>query len=40
MVEAIIVAPSPVHVDLYTLLQRSEDPEYGCKTYADYIEVF
>jgi hypothetical protein len=40
VVEAIIVVPLPAHADLYALLHCSEDFEYGCKTYGDYIEVF
>jgi glucosinolate gamma-glutamyl hydrolase len=39
-VEAIVVVLSPMHADLYALLQCGEDSEYGRKAYGSYIEVF
>jgi hypothetical protein len=40
VVEAIVVVSSPAHADLYALLQRNEDFEYGRKAYGGCIEVF
>jgi hypothetical protein len=40
VVEAIVVIASPIHADLYVLLQCNEDFEYRCKACCGYIEVF